>query len=116
MSIDWKKGSDIVAATASKVTSEVTEKLKNRIVDLTPVGNPALWKYRAYKGYTPGTLKASWVWSYDSSTETGRIFNPQPYAERVEYGWSTQAPYGMVRIALGEFHAMLIDVSKENKV
>ena len=28
------------------------------------------------------------------------ITNGQPYAQRLEYGWSSQAPHGVVRVAL----------------
>jgi hypothetical protein len=28
------------------------------------------------------------------------ISNNQPYAERIEYGWSNQAPYGVLRVAI----------------
>lgn len=35
------------------------------------------------------------------------INNNLPYAQRLEYGWSKQAPSGMVRITLARFQAML---------
>ena len=31
------------------------------------------------------------------------IYNNQPYAQRVETGWSTQAPQGMMRITVAEY-------------
>ena len=35
------------------------------------------------------------------------ITNNLPYAERLEYGWSKQAPNGMVRVTLGEYRNIL---------
>jgi hypothetical protein len=35
------------------------------------------------------------------------INNNLPYAQRLEYGWSKQAPSGMVRITLARFQSML---------
>lgn len=33
--------------------------------------------------------------------------NNLPYAERLEYGWSNQAPQGMVRVTLGEYKQII---------
>lgn len=74
------------------------EELKNLIVKRTPVGNPALWNYPAPKDYIPGQLKASWELIKHSGTNY-TIQNLQPYAYRVETGWSTQAPSGMMRVS-----------------
>lgn len=35
------------------------------------------------------------------------ISNPLPYGQRLEYGWSKQAPAGMVRVTLAEFEQVL---------
>ena len=70
------------------------------VVYLTPVGNPALWKYpRLDPWYEPGTLKAAWNLTFDSVTEA-TISNYTPYAQRVEDGWSTQRPNGMLKVSL----------------
>lgn len=39
--------------------------------------------------------------------KTFYITNNLPYGERLEYGWSNQAPQGMVRVTLSEFDAFL---------
>lgn len=50
---------------------------------------------------------------------TGReavyIQNNMPYARRIEYGWSKQAPNGMVRPTLGEVQANLERIIKANR-
>ncbi len=82
-----------------------------------------LWKYPAPKDYVPGTLKKSWAMQIDgadipidSSTNLTlsktawsviSIYNPQPYALRVENGWSTQAPYGMMRRGILDFPELI---------
>lgn len=41
-----------------------------------------------------------------NTTKIGRVFyltNNLPYAEMLEFGWSKQAPYGMVRRTLAEY-------------
>lgn len=102
------------------------------IIDRTPVGDPSLWNYPPHADYVPGKLKASWSISFDNvqrdksgqftsssqivenhglslkienttTEKTVAISNYQPYAERVELGWSTQAPAGMMRVTVSEY-------------
>lgn len=44
------------------------------------------------------------------------IYNNEPYAQRVETGWSSQAPTGMMRITVAEFQAIFNIQAKINKV
>lgn len=39
--------------------------------------------------------------------ENFRLTNNLPYAERLEYGWSQQAPQGMVRVTVARFQELL---------
>lgn len=90
----------------------------------SPVGDPTLWQYSAPAGYTGGQFRANWnisINSIDTSITASTdnqgnlkrgndsianykigdkvyITNAMPYAYRLEYGWSSQAPAGMVRI------------------
>ncbi len=131
------KANEKLALEASEkiINATVLQMYKN-IIDRTPVGNPALWSYPAPKGYDPGTLKASWSISFGSNMrntkgqftsgsqmtnagglslkingsdtkQTISIYNNQPYAQRVENGWSTQAPQGMMRISVAEYTSIL---------
>lgn len=50
-----------------------------------------------------GQVTARFSQPYD----TAWIVNNLPYGQRLEYGWSQQAPQGMVRIALAEEEAAL---------
>lgn len=42
--------------------------------------------------------------------DTFHLTNGLPYIYRLEYGWSKQAPAGMVRISVDEFNAALREV------
>ena len=109
--------------------------LSSIIIQGTPVGNPSLWKSKPPKGYIGGTLRGAWNASFntpdlqqtESKDKTGTttinnmsvtldsfdmgdtfyLTNPQPYAYAVEYGWSSQRPKGMVRIALAQAQQVL---------
>ncbi len=87
--------------------------LFDEIKDRTPVGNPALWKWPAPADYNPGTLKASWE-QHKLSPLAYEIINDQPYAYRVETGWSTQAPEGMMRVSIKDWPFILDQAMKRN--
>lgn len=76
-----------------------------RVKQRTPVGNPSLWRYPAKKGYNPGTLKRSWM--LEQRRKTATVSNTQPYAVRVEFGWSSQAPRGMMRLTTKELPELI---------
>jgi len=42
----------------------------------------------------------------DNKASTIYLANNLPYAERLENGWSQQAPYGMVRLSIASFDRM----------
>lgn len=90
------------------VFKEVSELVLENTIRWTPVGNPELWNWPAKPGYTPGTLKKSWNLSFNK--DVAIINNDQPYAQRVEYGWSSQAPNGMLRRAAALF-PKLVDLT-----
>jgi hypothetical protein len=107
------------------VTLNSVEELTEKVVDDTPVGDPSLWSMPAPAGYEEGTLKHNWnnslsaaivSFEHEQTVQTEQVMNRlrpvidnmfgknyyltnnTPYSERIEYaGWSTQAPFGMVR-------------------
>lgn len=114
------------------VVRKVATDVLTGIVMKTPVGNPTLWKSKPPAGYVGGRARASWgvgLNRIDADATTtivdkdGRktivqgaaklaayqpdddvyIFSRLPYIERLEYGWSGQAPAGMVRITVVEW-------------
>lgn len=112
----WEKQFDgqvtLFTATTKEVLKDSVQVLENVIRANTPVGNPALWKSIAPPGYVPGTLRASWD-TEKHSDYSYTIFNPQPYALRVEEGWSyLQAPDGMMRRATLDWSYIVKKVAK----
>lgn len=108
-----------------------------KIVLRNPVGNPDLWQNpdSAPPGYVGGRSRANWQVSVsqsepgneplDTTDQSGTvsrgiaamaaaqpfstiwIYNNVPYIVRLEYGWSSQAPQGMVRLSLAEVEASI---------
>jgi len=115
---------------ARKIFAGAALGVSSRIIKRTPVGNPSLWKGNPPKGYVGGSLRGAWVASVGSPNLTertppdasgarvtaravnvtqkiklGEVFyltNNLPYAHRVEFGWSKQAPAGMLRVSVKE--------------
>jgi len=99
----------------SRAQQDAAQMLYENIKRRTPVGNPALWNPPVWpKGYQPGSLKAAWQIEINGDEVT--IFNPLPYADRVEHGWSTQAPAGMMKISLLEWNKLLEKASKKYRL
>jgi len=48
--------------------------------------------------------------------DTAYITNSLPYAVALEFGHSTQAPNGMVRVTLGRFQQIVLDAIRNNQV
>lgn len=125
----------VLDASANTVNATMFE-MYGKIVSRTPVGNPSLWHYPVHKDYDPGTLRNSWNISFNgtirnsigqfsssskleanggisfkldsNNKDKGAVIsNAQPYALRVEAGWSTQAPQGMMRITVAEYQNII---------
>ncbi len=114
----WKRQIDANAFKVMKVGEKAfrraAELMKNRIMEYTPVGNPSLWKYPAHKDYTPGYLRSNWKLTFNG--QVASVTNDAPYAMRVENGWSSQAPNGMMRRAAMDYPQLLEQASREYKV
>jgi hypothetical protein len=65
------------------------------------------------RGAVVGRLKAKL-----DLLDTGQYFyftNSLPYAERLEYGWSQQAPSGMVRLSVASWQSIVEDEIRKAK-
>lgn len=129
---ELEKAQALTLAACKKTIQKTALEIYTKIKDYTPVGDPSLWNYPPHKDYIPGTLKAAWRLNLngnDVSTTGGlavkltdtanfiiTIYNLNPYAERVENGWSTQAPSGMMRRAAMEFSKTLDQIAKTEKL
>ncbi len=102
----WNSAEAQILKVSEKTLATVATALYTKIIGYTPVGDPSLWKSPYVpKGYKPGTLKKSW--EIDIQPREATISNDQPYAQRVENGWSSQAPYGMMRKGIADFPKLL---------
>lgn len=64
------------------------------IAGVDPTGNKAVNSAATFITNAPG---------WDTFTVTNNL----PYAERLEYGWSKQAPVGMVRVNIARFQQLI---------
>ena len=121
---------DRVDETVSKVVRGVVIKIDAR----SPVGDPTNWKHPAPAGYVGGRFRANNQLGLDkipagtldkvdpsgrgtvamnfgripkqAAGHTYHIANNLPYAQRIEFGWSTQSPtgvYGVTALELQKF-------------
>lgn len=126
-----------------KIVRTATLELFSGVIRSTPVGNPSLWKNPPPPGYVGGRARGSWQCSV-ASPKAGQIDRIDPsgagtiadmqssvpsgagqvaylssnliYIERLEFGWSTQAPAGMVRLNMDRVQRMVDTVIRKNKV
>lgn len=126
-----RKFAEKVEQNTDQVVRTVAMEVGRSLVERSPVGNPSLWKSKPPPGYVGGRFRANWqVQAETPSFQTtgdidqagqatiarlttlvsamkagGLIYfnNSLPYAQRLEDGWSGQAPGGMVEITAIEF-------------
>lgn len=133
---------DIYKGLPVKVLRKTAKQIALEIVDISPVGNPALWKRPAPKGYKAGHFVKNWQATIGSpattelsgqdkgkrrtksavkkvakrwdGSESFYLTNNAPYATALENGHSQiQAPQGMVRITATKYTAILNKAMQE---
>ncbi|RJG10916.1 hypothetical protein D3879_14645 [Pseudomonas cavernicola] len=132
-SLDLTKFIEKAKANTELVVQKVAIDMLSAVVDRSPVGNAELWlDPSAGEGYIGGRFRGNWQVSFNVAatgaldridpqgssikqagvtfiqaytSEIGSIWmmNNVPYAQRLEYGHSSQAPNGMVRLTVTEF-------------
>ncbi len=116
---------DMAPERAKLLHQTVHIQASNGVIENTPVGNPDLWKDPPPPGYAGGRARGNWQSTRGASAtgevdridpsgaataaagqqvaaqiqagEASYITNNVPYIERLNDGWSTQAPKGFVR-------------------
>jgi hypothetical protein len=115
---------------------EIVSEIALSVIVKSPVGDPALWQSgKAPADYEGGQFKANWNYAEGSpNTATTNAIDPDggatldrivgsipddaagrlhfitnslPYAKRIEDGWSTQAPAGVVGLTVIEFQPII---------
>ena len=114
--------------------------LQSSMIEKSPVGNPSLWKdpSAAPPGYTGGRFRANWqaglsAVNTDTSAQPGAdaegrtrvvlagwkpgqtifLTNSLPYSKKIEHGHSTQAPVGVVKLTVQDFHEAVAKAARE---
>ena len=136
-SIQLKEFADKAKARSDDVVGRVVANIAKRLDERSPVGDASYWKSKPPKGYVGGRFRGNWQLGVQSvpSGETGRIdpsgsstvsaivatipteaagkvyylANNVPYAERIEEGWSRQAPSGLVVLTAMEFQPIVVE-------
>ena len=126
---------EVIPEQALLFQKRVALEVFRRVIFKSPVGNPSLWANpdSAPPGYVGGRFRANWQINSrlnDNATEatdanggstvaagisnlsrvtqpygTIWVFNNVPYAQRLEQGYSGQAPAGVVGVTLAEIVA-----------
>ncbi|HEX5126491.1 MAG TPA: hypothetical protein VFW00_07100 [Rhodocyclaceae bacterium] len=122
---------------ADKIVRYALQTLDGRLVNRSPVGDGTYWQNPPPKGYTGGRFKGNWQVSIGSPAsgiknlidkdgsatmaahanviaiakagEVQFLVNNLPYAERIEKGWSRQAPVGLVAVTVVEWNNIVED-------
>lgn len=106
-----------------------------KVDERSPVGDAKYWKHPPPKGYVGGRFRGNWQLGVGSmpggvlnrvdptgskvmaeigaaipGEAAGKVYylaNNLPYAQRIENGWSRQAPTGVVGLTVTEFQAFV---------
>lgn len=120
---------------ADDLVGLITVKIAQRIDERSPVGDAIYWRNKPPKGYVGGRFRGNWQLGvgFVPAGETGRVdpagsttvsaiiaaipekaaghvfylTNNVPYGQRIEDGWSRQAPTGLVALTAAEFQSIV---------
>lgn len=122
-------------ANADLVVKRVVAGMAESVIEMSPVGDGVYWKRPPPKGYVGGRFRGNWDYGFNAAPKQqfdvvdktgamsmGRVLmglsaaptagihyiaNNLPYAERLENGWSRQAPVGMVGVTVIKFQSIV---------
>jgi hypothetical protein len=138
--VQLEQFADKTKGRADAVVGDVVVQISQAVDRRSPVGDATYWTHPAPKGYVGGRFRGNWQLGVGviPSGETGAIdpsgaetqgriiasipndaagrvyylFNNVPYAQRIEEGWSRQAPTGVVGLTVIEFPRMVDQAAK----
>lgn len=135
--LDIRKFVDKANAAMDTVVKKVVFDAARQIIQMSPVGDGALWKTPPPPGYIGGRFRGNWqigvgvspngtldvVDNQGDGSKTyssiqasipdkaaGNIYylvNNLPYSQRLEDGWSKQAPIGMVALTVVKWQTIV---------
>lgn len=139
--VDLAKFADKVKNRADEVVGDVVVQLAAAVDRRSPVGDATYWTSPPPKGYVGGRFRGSWNLGVDvrpaaeervdptgakaqgeilariPADAAGKVYylvNQVPYAQRIETGWSRQAPQGVVGLTVVEFPQMVAQAVAAN--
>lgn len=111
------------------------------VIEMSPVGDAVAWKSKPPKGYLGGRFRGNWDYGlnnnpraeYDVIDKSGGmstqringklparasghvhfIANNLPYAQRLEDGYSKQAPAGMIGLTVVKYQSIVADALRK---
>ena len=138
--LDLAKFAEKAGANADELVGGVVVRLAQAVDRRSPVGDATYWQSPPPKGYVGGRFRGNWqlgIGSLPSGTlarpdptgsatvgriiaaipddASGRVYylaNNLPYAQRIEHGWSRQAPTGVVGLTVTEFQQVVRQVAE----
>lgn len=138
--LDLSKFAAAAKGRMGDVVRKVVFDIGTRVVMRSPVGDATLWQSPPPPGYVGGRFRGNWQYGYGAmpggtlpdidasgSASFNRvragieaapaagihyIANNLPYAQRLEDGWSKQAPAGMVGLTVVEFGGIVESAAK----
>lgn len=134
-SLDLSAFTKKAGANADLVVKRVVAGMAESVIEMSPVGDGVYWKRPPPKGYVGGRFRGNWDYGFNAAPKQqfdvvdktgamsmGRVLmglsaaptagihyiaNNLPYAERLENGWSRQAPVGMVGVTVLKFQGIV---------
>lgn len=114
--LQWKEITEKLHDTLEKVIVDAAGRTYQEMVDKTPVDSGALrraWEIDYGQGYLD--LASNYQTKFNAETfgidytlgDEIWVRNQKRYAERIEYGYSRQAPAGMMRISIKKYKQFL---------
>jgi len=133
--LDLQKFAEKAGAMADQVVGEIVVGVARELDMRSPVGDATYWTRPAPKGYIGGRFRANWqlgigqkvngtveandlngtialpaIMAAVPEEAAGNVYylsNNLPYAQRIEDGWSRQAPAGLVGLTAVKFQEIV---------
>lgn len=128
---------------ADEAVGEIVIGLHRKVDARSPVGDASYWKHPPPKGYVGGRFRGNWQLGIGNAPggtlenidpsggqtrvriaagvpeeAAGKVYwlvNNLPYAQRIEHGWSRQAPQGVVGLAMVEVQDVVAEAVAKAK-
>jgi len=141
--LDLQRFAEKTKARADDAVGLIVVKIAAELDQRSPVGDAKFWKHPPPKGYIGGHFRANWqlgvgvrptteVKGVDPTGQatqgrilaaipeqaSGKVYwlsNNAPYAQRLEKGWSRQAPEGLVGLTVTRFQQIVDQAVADTK-